>query len=209
MRCDMFLRIRRYGWVRYYGHPDMVIRPQPRLFTVDEYDRMADAGILGENDRVELINGKIVRMTAVGSRHAACVDRLTALLSRLLADRAIVRVQSPVRVSELSEPEPDLALLAPRDDWYAGGHPGPADALLIIEVADSSLDFDRSVKASLYAAAGVTELWIVDQTLGALETFRQPGPDGYASVRRVAPGDYLAPAAFPDVAVAVGDIFGT
>lgn len=187
----------------------MAVRPQPRLFTVEEYDRMGEAGILGEDDRVELINGEIVQMTPIGSHHAACVHRLVALLSKHVAGRAIVLVQNPVRASELSEPQPDLGLLRLRDDFYAEAHPGPDDVHLLVEVADSSLDYDRSVKAALYAAAGVPELWIVDLACRQIESCRLPGADGYREVRQVAAGGRLAPLAFPDVSLAVNDIVGT
>src|SRR5689334_7852246 len=115
-------------------------------FTVDDYTRMADAGILSEDDRVELIEGAVVEMSPFRRLHAACVDRLNAWLNRLLGASAIVRVQSPIRLSDYSEPQPDIALLRPRADFYASGHPGPRDVLLVIEVADTSLDYDRGVK---------------------------------------------------------------
>jgi len=111
----------------------MVVRPQPRLFTVEEYHRMGEVGILGEDDRVELINGEIVRMNPIGSPHAGCVNRLNALLSRHFAGQAVVQVQNPVRASDLSEPQPDLGLLRFRSDYYAERHPRPSDVLLLIE----------------------------------------------------------------------------
>jgi len=115
-------------------------------FTVEEYHRMGQAGILSEDDRVELIEGEIVEMAPVGSRHAACVKRLNALLSRRAGGRALVSVQDPIRLGEHSEPQPDLALLKPREDFYAAAHPGPEDVLLVIEVAETSLEYDREVK---------------------------------------------------------------
>jgi Uma2 family endonuclease len=186
----------------------MAVRPQPRLFTVEEYHRMGEAGILGEDDRVELIYGEIVQMTAIGSRHAACVKRLLAAFSRHFADRAIVQVQDPVQASDLSEPEPDVVLLRPRDDFYASGHPRPGDVLLMVEVADSSLDYDRTIKAPLYAATGVAELWIVNLNAGQIEAYRGAGPDGYAEVHRAGRPGSLAPLAFPEIPLAVEDILG-
>jgi Uma2 family endonuclease len=187
----------------------MAVRPKPRLFTVEEYDRMVEAGILGENDRVELVNGEIVQMTPIGSRHAACVDRLNALLSRHVSDRAIIHVQNPVRANEWSEPEPDLGLLRPQSDYYAAAHPGPGDVFLLIEVAETSLDYDRSVKALVYGSAGVPEFWIVALNLGQVEVHRSPGPDGYAEVRLFGADERLAPLAFPDVSLAVKDVLGS
>ena len=186
----------------------MAVRPETRLFTVEEYYRMAEAGILGEDDRVELIHGEIVKMNAIGSYHAACVDRLTALLSARVAGRAIVRVQSPVRLGELSQPEPDLALLRPRADYYREGHPGAAEVLLLIEVADTSLGYDRTTKASLYAETGVSETWIVDLEHAHVETLRHPGADGFAERLVVPSGFEVSPLALPDIVLAVADILG-
>ena len=169
---------------------------------------MAEAGILTEDDRVELINGEIIRMAAIGSRHAACVSRINALFSRLLAGHATISVQNPVRLGDLSEPEPDLALLLPREDFYAGAHPGPGDVLLLIEVADSSLDFDRQTKVPLYATAGIAELWIVNLAQRQVEVFRGPGQQGFDQRREVTDG-HLTPLSFPDIAVTLADILGS
>ena len=186
----------------------MVTRPQHRLFTVEDYYRMAQVGILGEDDRVELIEGEIIQMTAIGSRHAACVDRLTATFVRALASRVVVHVQNPVRLSELSEPQPDLALLKPRGDYYQERHPGPDDVLLVVEVADSSLEYDRSVKLPLYAAAGVQEVWVIDLTRDRVESFRIPDAAGYLEAWVLEAQDTVAPLAFPDVTVSVRDVVG-
>jgi Uma2 family endonuclease len=183
-------------------------RPEPRLFTVEEYHRMGEAGILGEDSRVELIEGQIIRMNPISPLHAGRVNRLTELLWAHFSGKVIVRVQNPVRASHISEPQPDLCLLRLRADYYEGSHPEPSDVFLLIEVADSSLEYDRSVKASLYAATGMPELWIVDLNRRQLESFRVPGPDGYSEVRTVSPGEHLAPLAFPEVALAVRDILG-
>lgn len=126
----------------------MAVRPQAHLFTVEDYHRMGEAGILGEDDRVEFINGEIVQMTAIGSRHAGCVRRLIALLSRLVATRAIVDVQDPVECNNLSEPQPDLAVLAARADFYSQAHPRPADVLLLIEVSDCGLSYVSPVSGT-------------------------------------------------------------
>lgn len=149
-------------------------------FTVDEYDRLGEAGILGEDDPVELIEGELSVMTPIGRRHAACVDRLNRLLSQRVGDQAIVRVQSPVRLDDHTEPQPDMALLCPREDFYANAHPGPDDLLLVIEVADSSVGYDREVKLPLYARASVVEVWIVDLGRSAIEAHREPRTEGYA-----------------------------
>jgi Uma2 family endonuclease len=137
----------------------MALQVSRRLFTVHEYDQMVQAGILHEDDRVELIEGEIIEMAAIGSRHAACVNRLVQLFVMHVAGQAIVHAQNPIRLSERTEPEPDLSLLKPRPDFYAAGHPGPQDVLLVIEVADSSIGFDREIKIPLYARAGIPEVW--------------------------------------------------
>ena len=117
-------------------------------------------------------------------------------------------VQNPVRLDQRSEPQPDVTLLAPREDWYAGAHPGPGDALLAVEVADTSAAWDRRRKVPLYARAGVPEVWVVDLAAGAVHTYRRPAGGSYAEVGRVGPGDHLAPAAFPDAAVDVSFLLG-
>jgi Uma2 family endonuclease len=176
-----------------------------RLFTVAEYHRMAEAGILGEDDRVELLEGEIVAMTPIGSRHAACVARLTALLSRV-QERGIVWVQNPIRLGEHSEPQPDLAVLKPRADFYAQAHPEPEDVLLVVEVAETSADYDREVKLPLHARAGIPEVWLVDLTEERIEAYLQPAPNGYREVRHVGRDGRAAPQAFPDLELAVADL---
>src|SRR5437868_12357745 len=140
----------------------MSVQIARRHFNVAEYYKMAAAGVFSEDDRVELIEGEIVEMNPIGSRHAACVGRLTKLLERLTGDRAIVWVQNPVQVSDYSEPLPDVALLNPRDDFYSQATPQATDVLLIIEVAESSLEYDRSIKLPLYARSGIVEVWLVN-----------------------------------------------
>ncbi|RME47171.1 MAG: Uma2 family endonuclease [Chloroflexi bacterium] len=186
----------------------MVVQVERRLFTVDEYHQMAEAGIFTEDDRVELIEGEIVEMAPIGSRHAACVDRLNRLFSNRIGERAIARVQSPVRLSEFSEPEPDLALLRPRPDFYAQAHPQPEDVLLVVEVAETSVTSDRDVKVPLYARAGIPEVWLVDLAEETVEVYREPLPRGYAKIRRVWRGDELAPHAFPDRVFTADEILG-
>jgi Uma2 family endonuclease len=160
-------------------------------FNVDDFYRLAQAGILGEDDRVELIDGEIVMMTPIGSRHAACVSGITRLLVGSLGDRAIVRVQLPVRLDDHSEPEPDVCLAQARGDEYAAGHPGPADVLLLIEVSDSSLAYDRGVKLPLYGRSGVPAVWIIDLGRGLVEANSGPSPDGYLERRTLGAGDRL------------------
>lgn len=187
----------------------MAVLPRARRFTVDEYERMVHAGVFASDDRVELIEGEIIEMTPIGDPHASVVDRLNALLSRRLGDRVIVRVQGPVRFVALrSRPQPDLALLRPRADYYATGAPAAGEIVLLIEVMDTSVEYDRRRKAPLYARAGVSDLWLVDIPAGVVDVQREPGADGYRDVRTYRRGESLMPPAFPDVALAVDDILG-
>jgi Uma2 family endonuclease len=133
----------------------MSVQIDRRVFSVDDYYRMVEVGLLKEDERVELIEGEVIRMSPIGSRHAACVARLTKLFSRLAGDGAIVWVQNPVRLNDFSEPQPDVALLKPRADFYAGAHPAAADVLLIVEVSDTTIGYDRQVKVPLYARGGM------------------------------------------------------
>src|SRR3712207_6684546 len=151
-----------------------------RRFTVHDYHRMGEAGILHEDDRVELIEGELVEMTAIGTRHFSCVNRLTRMLVMNVGDDGIVSVQNPVRLNEYNEPQPDVTVIRPRD--YRESLPMPEDVLLLIEVSDTTLAYDRGVKLPLYARAGIREVWIVDLAHEVIE--RNTDPSG-ASYRRV------------------------
>jgi Uma2 family endonuclease len=179
-----------------------------RKLDVGEYHRMAEAGILGEDDRVELIEGELVAMAPIGSGHAGTVNALTQLLVTAVAGRAIVAVQNPVRLGGYSEPQPDFALLKPRPDAYRSATPTPEDVLLLIEVADTSGRYDRRVKLPLYARHGIPEAWIVDLEERLVEVCREPGADGYAGITSVRPGSMLEPALLPGLSLSVADILG-
>jgi Uma2 family endonuclease len=178
-----------------------------RRFTRAEYYRMAEVGILGEDDRVELIRGEIVEMAPIGRRHKAFVANLGQLLIVRLANRARVHVQSGVVLADDTEPEPDVTVLRRRAVPYKEREAHTEDVLLLIEVADSSLAYDRSTKLRLYAEAGIPEYWVVDCTAEAVEVHWNPAPDGYREVRLVAGAATLAPQAFPDVTLSTTDIF--
>lgn len=182
--------------------------PLRRLFTVDDYHRMAEVGLLREDERTELLDGEVLSKMPIGSRHAGCVKWLLRQLSVTLGERAVIGAQDPVRLDRFSEPEPDLSVLRPRADLYRSAHPGPEDLLLVVEVADSSLSLDRQVKAPLYAAAGVPELWLVDLRAELVEVCRDPSPAGYRSTQRIGRGERLSPLAFPDVQLSVSELLG-
>jgi Uma2 family endonuclease len=178
-------------------------------FTVDEYHRMGEAGILPEDSRIELIAGDVVVREPIGAYHAGTVDRLTRLWTSLLGPRAVVRVQNPIELSEDdSEVQPDLTLLKPRADFYTRAHPVAADVLLLIEVADTSLESDRRVKIPLYSRAGIRDVWLVDLSGDRVEVHREPTPDGYRQVRTLGRGGSVIPEAFPGLVVAIADLLG-
>jgi Uma2 family endonuclease len=173
---------------------------------VSQYHRMGETGVFEGNERVELIEGEIVEMAPVGSGHAGTTNKLTELLVVAARGRAVVAVGNSVRLDRYNEPQPNFALLEPRADFYRGSVPTPSDVLLLVEVADSSLRFDRAVKLPLYARYGIPELWIVDLQHDTIEVCREPRGDGYAVVSRAAPGEVLEPALLPGVRLAVADI---
>lgn len=188
------------------GSREMATPLTRRRFTADEYEQLGQAGIL-RDERVELLEGEIVLMSPIGSRHIATVIFLDRLLQRTLGSRALISVQCPVRLDPHSEPEPDVAVLRRRDDYYAARKPGPADIHWLIEVARTSADFDCSVKADLYARAGVAETWIFLLDSGTVEVLREPSPGGYRNVRTAGPADVLSPMAFPEVVLPVASLF--
>ena len=176
-----------------------------RLFDVDDYHRMAEVGILVKEDRVELIDGEIVAMTPIGPLHNAAVDRTNRALVTAAGDRAIVRVQGSVRLNRYREPQPDFVLLRPQADFYASRLPGPADILLVIEVAESSLDYDREVKGGIYADSNVTEYWLVDLAARSVSCYSDPHDGAYLKHRDVYAGDTIAPLALPECSI-VSDV---
>ncbi|MFN3982722.1 MAG: Uma2 family endonuclease [Caldilinea sp.] len=170
------------------------------------FHEMIEKGILGEDERVELIEGELITMSPIGSEHMGVVNQLTETLIRQLERRALVGVQGPIHLDDHSEPQPDLILLAPQDDFYKRSLPRPADILLVIEVADSSLAYDRTVKMPLYANAGIPEVWIVNLTDRWIEVYRDPSPAGYTTLLKILPGKSVAPHAFADVVVSVNEL---
>jgi Uma2 family endonuclease len=177
-----------------------------RLFTVQDCYRMADAGILLPDERVELIRGEILQMSPIGTRHGAAVDRATRVLVRLAGDGAIVRVQGTVELDQFCAPQPDVAILRPKDDFYVGKHPAGADIFLIIEVADSSLEYDTTTKLALYAILGVQEYWVVDLVNDRLLVYSEPHEDLYKITREFHRGDMLAPQLLPDCRIDVSTL---
>jgi Uma2 family endonuclease len=179
-----------------------------KLLTAAEYLQLFEQGVLTESDRVELIEGELVEKMTVGNRHAGRVGRLIHLFVDRFGDRVMVNAQSPVLLTDVSMPEPDLVILRARDDFYEASYAAPDDILLLVEVADTSLALDLR-KARIYAAAAVTEYWLVNLRENVLQVYRQPTPQGYASVTILRQGDRVALAAVPEVELEVEDLVPT
>ncbi|UBF25732.1 Uma2 family endonuclease [Kovacikia minuta CCNUW1] len=178
-----------------------------RLWTVEEYHRMIEAGILTPSDRVELLQGQIVRMSPQLPPHASTTQRTARYLDRLLAEYAYVRMQLPVTLKPNSEPEPDIAIVRFDLKEYVDRHPAPDDISLIIEVADTSLQDDRTIKAPLYARAGIPEYWILDVNTRQVYVFRDPQEDGYTQEVVLTEENTLSPIAFPDISISFNQLF--
>ena len=175
-------------------------------FTVDDYHRMAKAGILREDDRAELIDGEVVRMAPIGERHASCVINLTDEFTSRSAGRYVVSVQNPVRLSRHAELYPDLLILRPPRSRYATGIPVPGDVLLVVEVSDTTLATDRRVKVPQYAAAGIPEAWLVNLPRHAIEVYREPREGRFQRVTVFRRGERITPGALSDLVIAVDAI---
>lgn len=175
--------------------------PRKHLMTVEDYYRMAEVGLLAPDARVELIEGEIIDMVPIGSRHNRAVTHLVRVLTLGVGNQAIVQPQGPVRLGDRSEPEPDIAVLAPRADEYGSGHPGAADVMLLIEVSDSTLRYDREVKVPLYARSGIPEVWVVDVRDGEMHCHRRPQDGVYLEYRATRAPGLVSLAALPGVAI--------
>ncbi|MBI2502504.1 MAG: Uma2 family endonuclease [Candidatus Latescibacteria bacterium] len=186
----------------------MSVQAARRHFKVAEYYRMAAAGIFSEDDRVELIEGEVLEMSPIGIRHAACVNRLNALFNQRAGQTAIVAVQNPIHLDDYSEPQPDLSLLKPRGDFYAQHHPNPDEILLIVEVADTSVAYDRDIKIPLYARAGIPQVWLVHLPDESVEVYAQPSAGAYRQLRHLRRGESLQAAGVPALVLQVDELLG-
>ncbi len=186
----------------------MQIEASKKLFNVDDYYRMAEVGILGPEDRVELIDGEIIQMSPIGTRHAGCVTRATRLFTLAFNGRAVVSTQNPLRLNNYTEPEPDIVLLKFREDDYGKKRMLPDDALLVVEVADTTLKYDRDVKLPRYAAAGVPEVWIMDLKENCLLLYRDLEKSTFQTNLILKSGESVFVRAFPDITFAVSELLG-
>lgn len=181
-------------------------QPGLRLLTAAEYEQMIAAGIFNEDDRVELLEGVMVATSPKGMKHATSTDRASRYFIRLLGDRVIVRNQNPILLNDYSEPEPDLVLAAPEEHEYAYRHPTPADIRLILEVADTTLAYDRNRKGSSYAASGIVQYLILNVNEMEIEDYREPSADGYRRKQTYTAGESFNLVAFPDIRIKVSDL---
>ena len=185
-----------------------VAQPTRHRFTVAEYYRMAEAGIFHEDSRVQLIDGEIIDMPPIGPRHSDGVNRLAERFISGLAGTAYVSIQNPVHVREHDEPKPDIVLARRREGGYASGHPTPEEILLVVEVADSSAEYDLQTKGPMYARAGIADYWILDVGRDHVLVLRDPIEAGHSTTRIYRRGERLSPLAFPNLSLAVDDILG-
>jgi len=184
-----------------------IFTPTRRKLTADEFEKLGDAGILGEDSRVELVEGELIEMAPIGSRHAAAVNTLSMFFARAVADAAIVSTQNPLRLSQHSQRYPDLMLLQPRPDQYRAALPRPEDVLLLIEVADTTLEYDRESKLPLYAQHGIREVWLFDLDGKRLEIYREPSDAGYRRKLERRGTDTASPLALRAIVFSLPDLF--
>ena len=175
-------------------------------FNVKEYYRMAETGVLRPDARVELLDGRIIDMSPIGPFHGGLVKRLSRFFNLQAKGRWIVSTQDPIRLDDRSQPEPDVMLLKPAADDYTSRHPQPDDVFLLIEVADTTLEYDREEKLPAYGRAGVAEVWIINLQDETIEVYREPHFAGYGSKTVLNAGEKIAPLAFPDAVVDVGEL---
>jgi Uma2 family endonuclease len=185
----------------------MTVQLPTRKFTTEQYHLMHEAGVFAEGDRLELINGEIAEMSPIGRKHAVCVTRLNELFFSRLLGKVQIWSQNPILLNNGSEPQPDLAILKRREDFYAEALPTPSDILLVIEVADSTIAYDREVKSPLYAAAGIPEMWLFDLNRKIIEGYSQPSTLGYKRMQRYEQNDTFSMLAFPDVSFTWQEVF--
>jgi Uma2 family endonuclease len=183
----------------------MAVQTEPRKFKVAEFYKLAEVGILSEEDRVELLNGQIMLMAPIGENHRTVVDALAEIFTDQRKARYRVGVQNPLRIDDENEPQPDLVLY---DRVVVGRHPTPAETFLVVEVADASLGYDQRSKIPVYAVAGIKEVWIVDLIRNCIHTYRDPGSGSrdYVTVSLFDRLTWISPSDFPDIRVRLAEL---
>jgi Uma2 family endonuclease len=185
----------------------MTLTVNRRQFTVYDYARMRETGILTEDDRVELLDGEIYVMSPIGPFHVGLVNKLNKLLTIQVGDAGIISIQNPIRLDDYSEPQPDIAILSPRDDYYTQALATPDDVLLVIEIADSSLDYDRDEKLPRYARSHIGEVWIIDVNRAVIEQYTQPAQGEYTQLHKVLLGQRITVVQLPMVNLTTDQVF--
>lgn len=180
----------------------------PKRFSVADFRKMTEIGILPEESGWEIIDGYLIDKMPIGTKHASVVRKLEKFFERNFGDKAIISGQNPIHLDEYNEPEPDVALLKLRADFYAESHPTPADVLLLVEVSDSTLEYDRETKKNLYAEAGIAEFWLVNLKNDTIEVYAHPKNGNYYSARILEPGETIESAAVEDLTLALNEILG-
>ena len=186
----------------------MTFKPSPKRFSVGEFQKMTEAGILPEVSGLEIVDGYLIEKMSIGTKHASTVKKLNRNLGLLLGAETIISVQDPIHLDEFNEPEPDIALLKPREDFYAESHPTAADVLLLIEVSDSTLEYDREIKKTLYAEAGIGEFWIVNLRENTLEIYTAPKNGTYRLARILETGETVESSAVENLKLNIDEIIG-
>jgi Uma2 family endonuclease len=184
---------------------DMSLKYQ---LTVTHFHKMIELGIFNEDERLELLEGELIAMAPIGPFHAGKTKRFIRLLSQAIGNRAILDVQGPIVLGNHSEPQPDIVLLRPRDDFYEVAHPQSEDVLLLIEIADSSLNYDRNIKIPLYARYGIPEVWLIDLPKQHIEIYLKPSDDGYQHLWRPNNSEHISLSLLPQVIIKVAEIWG-
>jgi Uma2 family endonuclease len=180
---------------------------QRRMFTIHDYARMRESGILTEDDRVELINGEVRLMSPIGPVHIALVNKLNQILTIHIGTDAIVSIQNPIQLDDFTEPQPDIAILQAREDFYVSGTPRADDVLLVIEISDSTIDYDRNEKTPRYASAHIPEVWIIDVNRKVIEQYSKPFKGEYTQILKLLLGSTIQSQSLPAVSIDVDKIF--
>ena len=186
----------------------MSVNLAKHYFTVSEYDRMGETGVFAPGARVELIEGEIIEMSPIGSRHAACVEIISDRLHDIARGKFLIRTQNPIVLDDFSEPEPDVSVLRFREDYYRDAHPRPQDVLLVIEVAETTVPFDRQIKLPLYAHAAIPEYLIFNLADQVVEYYSQPEMGSYQNARLLKRGDAFESASVPGLTLDIEMILG-
>lgn len=181
----------------------------PKRFTVEEFRKMTEVGILPEESGWEIIDGYLIDKMSIGSNHAGTVNLLTQKLIIMLAGKAVVAVQNPIRIDDYNAPEPDISLLRPREDFYRKSLPAPQDALLLIEVSDSTVEYDRDIKKTLYAEAGIAEFWLINLKENTVERYSSPKNGSYRLAEILESGETIKAGTIENLELKIDEILGS